>query len=250
MKRLVCLLALCLALAACTSYRSQEVPFKPPSAIANMQKAAGAEVAALAYDEPERARRAFGFSIRKAGLLPVQVVIDNIGQKDLRIVPGQTFLIDGQGNYWNLLDRQTAYKRVEQSSEYSRIAKEAGKKSLLGAAGGAVVGAAIGILTGSNVAEAAGKGAAVGAAGGAVVGGAGEMASREAERQISQDLADKNLENRTVGPDILGRGFLFFPGEAPSASQLRLQLEEEGTGRLHTLTFDLTGPEGSPKASP
>jgi hypothetical protein len=167
------------------------------------------------------------------------VVIDNTGDKTLSIVPGQTFLIDDQGNYWSLLDRQTAYERVEESSEYARIAGSAGKRSVLGAAGGAVVGAAIGILTGENVGEALGKGAAIGAAGGAILGGGEELASEKAERRISQDLADKNLENRTIGPNKLGRGFLFFPGEAPTASRLRLQLEEESSGAVHNLFLDL-----------
>jgi hypothetical protein len=98
----------------------------------------------------------------------------------------------------------------------------------------------VGILTGENVGEALGKGAVVGAAGGAVLGGGEELASTKAERRISQDLADKNLENRTVGPRMLGRGFLFFPGEAPSAAKLRLQLKEEKSGDVYNLVLDLT----------
>jgi hypothetical protein len=226
-------------ISACTGYKSQEVPFKPPESMANMQVAAGAKVAAMAYDDTAEARRAFGFNIRRAGLLPVQVVVDNAGSTNLRIVPGQTFLIDDQGSYWNLLERQAAYQRVEESSEFARIAGSAGRRSILGAAGGAIVGAAIGILTGDNVGEAIGKGAAVGAAGGAIIGGGEELASDRAERRISQDLADKNLENSSIGPGKLGRGFLFFPGEAPAASRLRLQLEEESTGAVHNLMFEL-----------
>jgi hypothetical protein len=240
MKRIFLSLGMLLLIAACTGYKSQETPFRPPESLANMQMAAEAKVASVAYDDPKEAEQAFGFNIRKAGLLPVQVVIDNTGTSSLTVVPGQTFLIDEQGNYWNLLDRQTAYERVEESSEYARIAGQAGKRSLLGAAGGAVVGAAVGILTGENVGEALGKGAVVGAAGGAVLGGGEELASTKAERRISQDLADKNLENRTVGPRMLGRGFLFFPGEAPSAAKLRLQLKEEKSGDVYNLVLDLT----------
>lgn len=239
MKRIFLGLVVVLFLGACTGYKNQEIPFKPPESIANMQEIAGAEVASIAYDDSEQAKQAFGFNIRKAGLLPVQVVINNAGDHSLRIVPGQTFLIDDQGSYWDLLDRQTAYERVEKSSEFARIAEGAGKRSILGAAGGAVVGAAIGILTGENVGAALGKGAAVGAAGGAVLGGGEEMISDQAERRISRDLADKNLENQTIGSGKIGRGFLFFPGEAPAASQLRLQLEEESTGAVHNLIFNL-----------
>jgi hypothetical protein len=232
-------LVLFLILPGCTSYHSQAVPFRPPAAYPGMQVVAGAQVAAEAYADSDKAKKAFGFDIRKAGLLPVQVVVDNTGNRSLEVVPGQTFLVDAAGGYWNLLDRRTAYDRVEGSSEYARIAKGAGEKSVIGAAGGAIVGAAIGILTGENVGEALGKGAAVGAAGGALYGGAKAGTSGEEERRISRDLANKTLENRVVKPGILGRGFLFFPGEADSARSLRLQLRDTETGELFTTTLAL-----------
>jgi len=226
-------------IASCASYESQEVPFRPPAAYPGMQVVGGAQVAAEGYADKSKARDAFGFDIRGAGLLPVQVVIDNIGSTTLEVVPAQTFLIDAVGNYWNLLDRRTAYDRVEKSSEYARIAKGSGRSAVLGAAGGAVIGAAIGILTGENVGEALGKGAAVGAAGGALLGGVDSGTSGEEERQISRDLANKSLENHSIKPGVLGRGFLFFPGEAPSASQLRLQLKDPDSGTLFNVTLAL-----------
>jgi hypothetical protein len=240
MKRFTLLaLLLLLPMIGCSAYKSQEVGFRPPSAYPGMQMANGAQVAAQAFADPAQAKAAFGFDIRKAGLLPVQVVIDNLGPAALVVVPDQSFLIDAEGNYWNLLDSRTAYQRVEGSSEYANIGKGAGKGAFLGAAGGAIVGAAIGILTGENVAETLGKGAAVGAAGGAVIGGADSATSGETGRQIARDLANKELDNKPIRPGILGRGFLFYPGEAPSAGQLRLQLKELESGRLHNLTLPL-----------
>lgn len=241
-RQLLCSAVLFLSLflvAACTSYKSREVPFKAPSALPNMQVVAGAQIAAQAYADKTQAKEAFGFDIRDAGLLPVQVVVDNAGMHGLLVVPEQTFLIDAEGNMWNLLDRRTAFERMEKSSEYARVAKKAGRGTAFGATGGAIVGAAIGILTGQNVGDAALKGAAVGGAGGAVLGGGQELGSNESARQISSDLANKELENKTIQPGMLGRGFLFFPGEAPSAAALRLQMQEADSGRLHTLTLAL-----------
>ncbi len=238
---LICLTAFCgAALSGCTSYKSREVPFRSPQAYENAQSASEATLAAEGYAEADKAKKAFGFNILKAGLLPVQVVIDNQGSQTLSIVPGQTFLLDKDGNYWNLLDSRTAYERVQKSSEYSRLAKSAGKGSLLGGAGGALVGAAIGILTGENVAQAAGKGAAVGAAGGAIVGGGKESLDRDPERRIASELAAKNLENKPIEPGMLGRGFLFFPAEAESAAKLRLQIKLENAQRPQNLVFDLS----------
>jgi len=232
-------MTLILFLAACTTYKSQEVSFRPPSAYPGMQMVAGAQVAGEAYADPKKAEAVFGFDIRDAGLMPVQVVVDNTGTHGLDIVPDQTFLIDAEGNYWNLLDNRTAYQRLEKNSDYAEIARGAGKGSLIGAAGGAILGAAIGIVSGENVGEAVAKGAAIGAAGGAVIGGAKTGTSGDAGRQISRDLAAKQLDNRTIAPGILGRGFLFFPGEASSAKELRVQFRESDTRALHVVTFSL-----------
>lgn len=240
MKRFaIILLSLLLPLAACTAYKSQEVSFRHPSAYPGMKTVAGAQIAAEGYADKSAASRAFGFDIRGVGLLPVQVILDNVGTHPLTIVPEQTFLVDQNGNLWSLLDRRTAYTRMEKSTEYARIASVAGRRSVLGAAGGALVGAALGVLTGENVGTAATKGAAVGAAGGAVIGGIEGGTSPDAERQIARDLASKELENRTIQPGSLARGFLFFPGEAPSAGQLRLQLKEVDTGQVHTVMLAL-----------
>lgn len=235
MNRLRCRLAiialLLLPLVACTSYKSQQVSFRPPDQVANAQQVGGARVAALQYADKAVAKEAFGFDIRGAGLLPVQVVIDNQGPQRFEVVAEQTFLVDATGAYWNLLDRKTAYQRVESSSEYATIVKGGAEKGVWGAAAGALAGAAIGILSGENVAEAVGKGAAVGAAAGAIYGGAKEGSSEEPGRLIARDLANKDLENRIVEPGNLDRGFLFFPGEAPSAGQLRLQLRDVVSGQ-------------------
>ncbi|MDY6848359.1 MAG: hypothetical protein AB7F20_04175 [Geoalkalibacter sp.] len=231
--------AVLMLLFSCTTYKSQEVGFKVPSASPNMQVMAGAQVAAQAYLDKNAAQDAFGFDIVKAGIEPVQVVIDNQGGSSLRIVPEQTFLIDAQGVMWNVLDSRSAYERVEKSSEYSRVAGSAGRSGVFGAAGGALLGAAIGVLTGENVGTSAAKGAALGGAGGAVLGGAQELGDNDAGRRIARDLGNKELRNEVIDSGILGRGFLLFPAEADTPAQLRLQLKEVQSGRLHTATFSL-----------
>jgi len=235
----VLFLGLVSLLTACTFYESREVSFRPPAVAGNAQQMGGALVAGEQYADKKIAKEAFGFDVRSAGLLPVQVVIDNSGPQRFEIVPEQTFLVDATGAYWNLLDRKTAYQRVESSSEYGSIIKGGAEKGMWGAAAGALAGAAIGILSGSNVGEAVGKGAAVGAAAGGIYGGAQAGGSDESGRQIAKDLANKDLNSRIIEPGNLGRGFLFFPGEAPSASQLRLQLRDVTTGQTFnaTLTF-------------
>jgi hypothetical protein len=226
-----------LLVAACTSYKSQEVPFRPPSAMPNMQIVAGAQVAAQAYVDKTEAKQAFGFDIRDAGLLPVQVIVDNGGKHGLLVVPEQTFLIDAQGNMWNLLDRRTAYERMEKSSEYARVAKKAGRGSVFGATGGALLGAAIGILTGDNVGEAALRGGPRWRRW-AVIGGGQELGSDESARRSPVTWPTRNWRTRRFSPDRWGEVPL-LPRRSSFGEGLKAAIEEEGSGQVHTLTLPL-----------
>lgn len=73
-------------LSACTTYERQVAPFKMPAAYPNATAVADATIAAKAYDNKEEATAAFGFDIRGAGILPVQVIFDNTGTHPLEIL--------------------------------------------------------------------------------------------------------------------------------------------------------------------
>lgn len=226
--------------AGCSTYKQQVVPFKAPTSYKNVTSVAGASIAAKAYDDPKEAKQAFGWDIRESGLYPVHLVFDNLGDKSLEIDPSQTFLLDVEGNIWTVLDRSLAYSRVGEASQLSRVGKAAVKPGILGGAAGALLGAAIGIVSGQNVIEAAGKGAALGGAAGATLGGAEAMGAEGSARStISNDLQKKSLENRAVAPHSIAHGFLFFPGEAKKAAELRLRLRVVETGELLSLRFSL-----------
>ena len=226
-------------LTACATYKRKPLPFKAPSAYDNATEVVGALVGAEAFVDRRTTKEAFGFDIRGAGMLPVQVVFDNQGPHPLKIDVAQTFLEDAEGNLWPILDREIAYERATKYSQTKKIFKEGAYGGFLGAAAGALIGAAVGIVTGENVAEAAGKGAAVGAAAGATLGGIKGYTSDDARQAIVDDLRRKSLENKPVEPTNLAYGYLFFPGEANSAKQLRLKLVEVDTGAGHVLKLDL-----------
>lgn len=242
MKRKIvgCLILAIFALSGCTAYRSQYVPFRPPQGYLNYQVVDGVSMGAEAYAAREEAENAFGFDIKGAGLLPVQLVMDNKSGQSLELVSGQTFLVDNEGRYWNVVPNNIAIDRLEKSTELaSFFGRGAGKGAILGAAGGAILGAAIGIVSGSNVGEALGKGAAIGAAGGAVVGGVQEGTSPEREYRITDDIRAKGLEGKVIPREHLANGFIFFPGEAASARELRLQYREKETGRIRSVVLRL-----------
>ena len=227
-----------LPLACSTSYKATPVAFKTPAAYGNKVSAGGADMAAQAFADKKAAQQAFGFDVRGAGMLPVQVVFDNLGPHPLKINTEQTFLEDQKGNLWPILNRKMAQERATKYAQTQQIFKEGAYSGFLGAAAGSVLGAAVGVVTGDDVGAAIGKGAAVGAAAGATIGGVGGYASDEARRSIKEDLRDKQLENKEIAPRSLAHGFLFFPGEAESARRLRLQVREADTGKTHTVVIE------------
>jgi len=244
MKRKIEILAVAsmflLSTACATSYNVRPMPFRAPSSYANATQVGGATMAAQAFADPKKGEEAFGFDVRGAGFLPVQVIFDNEGTHYLKINAQQTFLEDDTGNLWPLLTDRAAYERATKYSQTKEIFKKGAYSGFLGATAGAVIGAAIGIVAGRGIGEIAGKGAALGAAARATMGGAqGYASAGEARERIMGDLNQKSLENRAINPKDLAYGFLFFPGEAPSARQLRLQLVEEDTGKVYSLRLKL-----------
>ena len=227
-------------LAGCsTAYKAKPLSFKSPESFDNMVQVGGARIGAQAFADREAAKKAFGFNIRDAGMLPVQLVFDNQGQHALEINPAQTFLEDKQGNLWPILTDKFAYERATRYAKTRQTFKQGAYSGFLGAAAGSIIGAAIGIVSGKDVARTAGEGAAAGAAAGAVLGGTAGYASNDARSAIVRDLKDKSLENQAIAPGDLSHGIIFFPGEAASVKQLRLQLKERDTGKTHTVWIGL-----------
>ena len=223
----------------CASYESKVVPFKMPAAYPNVREVAGASIAAQAYSDKKEAEEAFGFDIIGAGLMPVRVIFDNKGKHPIDIVANQTFLVDADSNLWPVLEDRMAYDRIHKKTEFGKVAPEAGKYGALGGIAGGVIGAAIGIVSGHNVADAAMKGAAVGAATGVTGGGLKGMTDTDAQAQIRSDLEKRSLERRSVMPGEIAQGFIFFPGEAKKAVDLRLQIKEADTGKSYSLIMKI-----------
>jgi hypothetical protein len=71
-----------------------------------------------------------------------------------------------------------------------------------------------------------------------VIGGAGKAGDdREREYKIADDVREKGVEGKIMPAEALASGFIFFPGEAESARELRLQVRFRNTGRVQTLNL-------------
>jgi hypothetical protein len=240
MKKSLCLLIIAAHLSACATYESKSVSFRPPQDYANYQNTSGLLVGAESFADSKQAEQAFGFDIRAAGLMPVQVVLDNKSGQGVEVVSGQTFLIDETNRYWKILTNREAADRVQKATDAGAIAGGAGKGAAYGAAAGALLGLAIGVVSGRDVGSAVVKGGVLGGAGGAVIGGANKAGDdRQREYKIADDIRDKGVEGKIMQSDSLASGFIFFPGEVTSAKELRLQIKFRGDGRVQTLNLKL-----------
>lgn len=222
--RVYFLFCLMTTLAACT-YKDRVQPIQLASADLNAMHVNGLYVVGTAYVDEKAADEAFGFNIRKAGLIPIQLSFQNEGAHDVEVLSEETFLVDSDNNAWPINSQERTYQRIEKHVDVGETVAGAGKPALLMGAAGAVAGLAISIITGDNVAEAMGKGAAIGAAAGAISGGISGYA--KAKDKIRSDLRSKTLTNSRIAPNQIAYGFLFFPGypeEAKDARMLKLTL--------------------------
>jgi hypothetical protein len=169
----------------------------------------------------------------------VQVIFDNKGEHPIEILPSQTFLIDVEDNIWSILDSSLAYERIAKKTQYGEVAPKAAKGGVFAGIAGAMIGAAVGIVTGTNVGNAALQGAAVGAAAGATAGGASGLFDKDAQDKIRQDLQKGSLENKAIPSHQIAYGFIFFPGEAAQAKELRLKVREVDSGKTHSVVMKI-----------
>jgi hypothetical protein len=239
----VMLVFICLIVTGgCRSYERQIVPFKMPENALNAVTVDGAIIAAKSYVGLGEAYNAFGFDIRGAGVLPVQVAFDNKSTHPLIIIPDQTFLIDGENNVWPILDQNIAYERMSKAMVMWNQGREAVKSGILLGAASATVAAAVGIVAGVGaltVLDATGKAATIGAAAGFTIGEVRSIDNADTMFKIRDDLKARSLQYRAIKPGEFAYGFIFYPGEAKSAKFLRLQLRAEDTDQVYTFNIKL-----------
>lgn len=228
---------------ACATYERHAVPFRPPQDYGNAVITDGVRIGAESYADEASAEQTFGFNIRKAGLLPVQVVIDNQSGSGIEIIPAQTFLIDTTGRMWKVLQTSEAVARVSAATESGFIGSGAGKGAAYGAAAGSILGLALGVASGRSIGSSTLTGGVLGAAGGALIGGASRGDDRENVRNIYGDINDKNLEGKVIPSGSLASGFVFFPGESRSAQSVRIQFRMRRDGALRTVVLPFSGIE-------
>jgi len=219
---------------ACSkAFVAKPVPFKMPSVYGNAVTIDKTIAAAEVFNNPKQDKKLFGFDIHGAGMLPVQVVFENIGYRDFQVIIDQTFLEESNGNMWEVLTGDIAKARATQHAQDKKALKEAGKKGMIAAAMGAVIGAVVGTLTSSNVGKSVGTGAAVGVGGGAVYGAVKALEKDDEEQKSLKHFNNTLIEHKPIKGGCITRGFLFFPGEAKKPKILWLSIKDTMDGKTY-----------------
>jgi hypothetical protein len=237
MKKFFCLMMIAAHVSACATYSAHTVSFRPPNEYRNFQNSYGILVGAESFADKKDAEKAFGFDARAAGVVPVQLVINNKSGQTVEIVSGQTFLIDRSNRYWKILTNREAVDRVKKAADAGIFSNSATKGATGSVAAGSLMGLAIEIVSGRKVDSTAVKGEAPGATAVGGAGKAGEEKLREA--RIAEDVRAKGIEGKIMPAESLASGFIFFPGEASSVSELRMQIKFRDSGRIQTLNLKL-----------
>ncbi len=218
--------------ATCSRYNYTVTPFKLPEAAKNkVIFFNNIYVSAKIIKDSKKV----GFDIKGAKVLPVMLGIDNKGDKPATILPSQCFIIDYNNNAWPILKTEQLAERVKNKVIVGQTVSGAKNPAILGALLGAVGGFAVAIATDKSVGESVGKGAAIGAAAGAVYGAAEKYP--QVKNKISEDLENKSIDLKTILPNQLSYGFLYFPGEIKSIKELRIALQVGNKIEVKTIHF-------------
>jgi hypothetical protein len=218
-----------LALASCAPrYEYRAIPVRPLAGYPGQAQVAGAGLGAIAFYSSADLKDLFGFDLKKAGVVPVQILVRNGGSGAVTLLDGAR-IEDSNGLIWDVLPSDVVYNRINDYTSGSLDGERGAKRTLLWGLAGGIVGAAVGIASGTNVGAAAGKGAAIGAAAGAAsaITGMGTE-SDDTSGDVVRDFSSRSLDHRTVASGTEASGFLYFPAESSQPRRLTLNVEADG----------------------
>jgi hypothetical protein len=225
------LLSVMLVTASCAPrYEFKPIPVKSLDSFTNLTTFPEGRAGAQAIYDSKEVTRFFGFDLKKAGVIPVQVAVANT-QAGAPLVLSKATLQDAEGLLWEVLPSDVVIRRIDEHTSGGLSGEQGVRRSLLWGLAGGVLGAAVGVATGTSVAGAAGKGAAVGAAVGIASSiGQGGM-DDQTGYDIQRDFSTRNIDHSSIAPGDTANGLLYFPAEASKPTKLHLSFKTATGGR-------------------
>lgn len=199
MKRILCSLLVASHMAACASVEDGTLAIRPPQDFPSYQNVSGVMIGGESHDDQKKAEKLFGFDIRGAGILPVQLVLDNRSGQGIEVVMDQVLLVAGGDERWKSLRNADAVALAGWDAK----GKDKGKDIVPGTAAGALLERVISPLPPPD------------------------------------KLIKRGIEGKVIPSGGVASGFIYFPAEAVAARELRLQVRFRESGLRETLVLRL-----------
>lgn len=213
--------------------KTDTVSFLPPSSYPNFQNIDGLQIAVVPIVSKAKCKEIFGTDLKSANILPVQLVVQNIGNNEFEINSQQVFGISPNGEYTVAYNLNKAAQHVRSSS--------IGTTAVAGAAAGAVVGAAAGAALGAGIGQATGY-PSTGAESGAIIGGtvgatSGTSAglSDSFTVQFKKELANIAFADQVIYPGDIKQGFVYLKWK--TYDKIRVKIFDITANRSETQEF-------------
>lgn len=197
--------------AGCATMEVKPTAFRAPTQYQNHYEHSGFTIAFLPILNEEESRKSFNVDFGRTDVIPVRVIVQNRGNREIMIDAKQVFGTTSEGDFYQSYDLDQSTRIIRRS--------EIGKGMATGAAVGALAGAAIGAGVGAAVGHASGGSghASRGAESGAIIGGTagavgGVTAGADAiDQQVRREMRRADWGTQVIYPGEMKTGFIFFP---------------------------------------
>lgn len=216
--------------------KTDTVTFLPPSSYPNYQDVNGLQIAVVPIVSKTKSEEMFGTDLKAANILPIHLVVQNIGNEEFEINSEQIFGISPNGEYTVAYNLNKAAEHVRSSS--------IGTTAVTGAVAGAVVGAAAGAAIGAGIGHASGD-SSTGAASGAIIGGTVGATSGTAAGlsdsftiQFKKELANLAFEDQVIFPADILQGFVYLKWK--SYDKIRIKIFNITANKTEIREFNIS----------
>lgn len=213
----------------------EDVSFLPPSSIPGNQCIDGMEIAIVPIDSIQEQEEIFKTDLKEAHVLPVQIIVQNKGNKEFEINHQQMFGILPDGRYQVAFTLNNAATKIRQSSIGTTAVTQTVAGAALGAAVGAGVGAGVGYAAG-DTGTGAGAGAIIGGTTGAAA-GLNEGVSDRWTFEFKKQLTTHAFQDRVIYPGDIQQGFIYLRWN--KYKKLRMKIFNISDNKIKEMIFSM-----------
>ena len=190
----------------------------------------GVHIGAELSEDPKQMEAIFGTDLHAAGILPLQLIIENKGTQTIEIVAGQTCLIDDDNRYWRPLSNQAAADRLERAEHVAAAAP--GKTARPAKMSEIIMEMAATLISRQSVQAPLIKQELP-------AGAITQESGKQPAVEKTEKGREKGVDGRILTAGSLLRGYLYFPADINLARELRVQVKSRDDGRLQTFNLKL-----------